>query len=319
MADASKRPEDSDFKQQRLKAWQPILTPQWVIGSFAFIGILFPIIGAILLVTSKQVVQVEHQYSDVCSLNTTCQVNITIPANMNSPVYFYYKLTNFYQNHRRYVKSKSTSQLMGNSDSSLSSNCDPLVTNPNSHKTLYPCGLIAGSYFTDKFAAEINGTAVSWTGTGIAWTSDVTTKFKSRAITADETNIVLQNGVNVTLPAVNVEEFIVWMRVAGLPTFKKLNRIINQDLKAGEVLTVTISNNYDVSTFSGTKSIVISTTTWLGGKNDFLGYAYIVVGLICLALAGLFLIKHMRSPRAIGDMEYFKYGEERVEAVELKH
>jgi len=237
---------------------------------------------------------------------------------MNKPVYFYYKLTNFYQNHRRYVKSKSNTQLQGGTDSSLSSNCDPLITGSNG-KNLYPCGLIAGSYFTDTFNASINGTALDWTNSGIAWSSDVSTKFKARALASGETNIVLQNGVNVTLPAVNVEEFIVWMRVAGLPSFKKLNRIINQNLKKGEVVTVLVNNQYDVSAFSGTKSVVLSTTTWLGGKNDFLGYAYIAVGLTCFVLAGLFLFKHVRSPRALGDLEYFKYGEERVEAVELKH
>jgi hypothetical protein len=153
MSSAAKKPEDSDFKQQRLKAWQPILTPQWVIGSFAFIGILFPIIGAILVVASNNVVQVEKEYSNICTLNTTCAINVTIPKDMTAPVYFYYKLTNFYQNHRRYVKSKSTSQLMGNSDSSLSSNCDPLVTSYG--KTLYPCGLIAGSYFTGELSRSL--------------------------------------------------------------------------------------------------------------------------------------------------------------------
>jgi hypothetical protein len=173
--------------------------------------------------------------------------------------------------------------------------------------------------FVDSFNATVNGGAIDWTNKGIAWDSDVKTKFKARSINnGTETNIVSQNGVNVTLPAVNVEEFIVWMRVAGLPTFKKLNRIINQNLVAGDVIEVTIENNYDVETFSGTKSIVFSTTTWLGGKNDFLGYAYIAVGLTCLALAALFLFKHMRSPRALGDLEYFKYGDDKVEAVELK-
>jgi hypothetical protein len=29
------------------------------------------------------------------------------------------------------------------------------------------------------------------------------------------------------------EDFVVWMRTAGLPTFKKLHRIINTDLQPG--------------------------------------------------------------------------------------
>ena len=32
---------------------------------------------------------------------------------MKAPVYFYYKLENFYQNHRRYVKSRNDDQLAG--------------------------------------------------------------------------------------------------------------------------------------------------------------------------------------------------------------
>jgi hypothetical protein len=39
---------DTDFKQQRLKAWQPILTPNWVIGTFAIVGLIFVPIGAVL-------------------------------------------------------------------------------------------------------------------------------------------------------------------------------------------------------------------------------------------------------------------------------
>ena len=32
---------------------------------------------------------------------------------MSPPIYVYYKLDNYYQNHRRYVKSRSSSQLLG--------------------------------------------------------------------------------------------------------------------------------------------------------------------------------------------------------------
>ena len=54
----------------------------------------------------------------------------------------------------------------------------------------------------------------------------------------------------------------------------------------------------------GEKHVVLSTVSWMGGKNPFLGYAYVVVGAICIALALLFLIKNRLSPRRLGDPSY---------------
>lgn len=66
---------------------------------------------------------------------------------MKAPVYLYYELANFYQNHRRYVKSRSDKQLAGTfyTESSQLSDCDPLRT--LNGKLLNPCGLIANSVF----------------------------------------------------------------------------------------------------------------------------------------------------------------------------
>ena len=52
---ASKRPDNSAFKQQTLKAWRPILTPQLVILLFSVVGIIFVPIGGIILSVSNQV------------------------------------------------------------------------------------------------------------------------------------------------------------------------------------------------------------------------------------------------------------------------
>lgn len=50
---------------------------------------------------------------------------------MKAPIYFYYELENFYQNHRRYVKSKSSTQLSGEviSLSDAEKYCDPIIYN----------------------------------------------------------------------------------------------------------------------------------------------------------------------------------------------
>jgi len=62
-----------------------------------------------------------------------------------------------------------------------------------------------------------------------------------------------------------------------------------------------------VLAFSGTKALVISTSSWMGGKNPFLGIAYIVVGSICVVLGIGFLIRHLVAPRKFGDHSYIKW------------
>ena len=49
---------------------------------------------------------------------------------MTAPIYVYYQLDNFYQNHRRFVKSRSNEQLMGNNLSVADlDDCDPVKQN----------------------------------------------------------------------------------------------------------------------------------------------------------------------------------------------
>lgn len=77
-----------------------------------------------------------------------CFVQFDVPYELDHTVLLYYKLTNFFQNHRRYVKSIDMDQLKGQyvSPSSLNSgDCKPITTIDN--KAVYPCGLIANSVF----------------------------------------------------------------------------------------------------------------------------------------------------------------------------
>ena len=54
------------------------------------------------------------------------------------------------------------------------------------------------------------------------------------------------------------------MRTAGFPSFRKLYGVINQDLpKASYYLQ--IQNNYNATSFAGSKTFVITTTNLLGG------------------------------------------------------
>lgn len=87
------------------------------------------------------------------------------------------------------------------------------------------------------------------------------------------------------------------MRTAALPTFRKLYGKIEVDLQRDELINVTLENNYNTYSFSGKKKLVLSTTSWLGGKNDFVGIAYLTVGGLCFFLALVFLLIYLIKPR----------------------
>lgn len=56
---------------------------------------------------------------------------------------------------------------------------------------------------------------------------------------------------------------------------------------------------YPVYPFGGTKSVVLSTTSWLGGRNNFLGVAYLVIGAWCLIFGIFFLFHKYKNPRYV--------------------
>ncbi|XP_038160856.1 cell cycle control protein 50A-like isoform X2 [Cyprinodon tularosa] len=279
----NKKPENTAFKQQRLPAWQPILTAGTVLPAFFIIGLIFIPIGIGLYVTSNNIKEIEIDYTGVdmsspcfnCSQNfswnstksCTCSIPFQLDQPYESNVFMYYGLSNFYQNHRRYVKSRDDSQLNGNEESlrSPSKECEPYAMHDN--KPIAPCGAIANSMF--------NGT-----------TKPVNWRRPVYELDSDPNN----NGF------IN-EDFIVWMRTAALPTFRKLYRIIQRrnnllpTLPRGNY-TLEVVYNYPVRSFEGRKRMILSTISWMGGKNPFLGIAYITVGSICFLLGIVLLIIH---------------------------
>lgn len=87
------------------------------------------------------------------------------------------------------------------------------------------------------------------------------------------------------------------MRTAALPTFRKLYGRIEMDLEENDNITVQIKNNYNSYGYGGKKKLVLSTTTWIGGKNRFLGWAYLTVGTLCLLISVVFSVTYLIKPR----------------------
>ena len=106
------------------------------------------------------------------------------------------------------------------------------------------------------------------------------------------------------------EHFIVWMRTAALPTFRKLWGRIDTDIPAGATVRVNIQNRYNTYRFQGSKRVVLSTASWLGGQNDFLGLAYLIVGGASVLIGLAFALISWRWPRKLGDVSLLSWNKE---------
>ena len=286
--------KNSRFKQQRLPAWRPVPTILSITITFSFFGVVFIFLGIILLINSKKIKIEEVDYTD-CELTTdkNCTKNITIQEDMPKNVFVYYQLDGFFQNSRRYVKSKEVDQLTGNKPD-VSENCYPVETNKEmgfnnetksiDNKTLLnpndiaiPCGLMAKSFFNDTFNFIINDDPLDVDEKNIAFDKDKKLYDKEPNPSRQWTNITN-------------EHFLVWMRPSGLPNPRKLWGKIDGELKKGDNITIKITNKYDVSYYGGKKKIILSNTTMFGGNNKFLGICYIIVGGLSLICAIFFPI-----------------------------
>ncbi|CAK5264727.1 unnamed protein product [Mycena citricolor] len=376
-----RRPANTAFKQQRLKAWQLILTPKTVLPTLFIIAIVFAPIGGLLIWGSSMVSEIVLDYTQCENLtpssangslsfstmpssqysyklraadagknivpptyafldNTNnasvtdpldkkqCIIQFNIPADIDPSVFLYYKLTNFYQNHRRYVKSLNSDQLKGKfeSNSTLSGgDCKPLDL--LNGKAIYPCGLIANSIFNDTFTSpvlqnpgsNVSSTTYEFSAKGIAWPGEAQ-KYTSNPVGPGGYNsyddIVPPPNWQLRYPTYNAsnmpdlkndERFQNWMRTAGLPTFTKLYGRNDNDKMTVGTYQIIVGLNFPVLPYKGTKSIVISTVSWIGGKNAFLGWAYVGAAAVFILLAIAGTARHLIKPRRLGDMSLLSW------------
>ena len=197
--------KNSRFKQQTLPAWRPIPSFRSTMITFTVFGVIFLGLGVLLYIMSDQIQEVgvtNYDDNDLCKDKTTgqakptCNVDFWVNDTIKAPVYIYYQLDNFYQNHRRYVKSRSFNQLKGDwLTVDKLADCDPIKKvgdlsdnqkyNKNNKKMddadpAVPCGLVAKSYFNDTYLiTDPRGLNVTINDANIAWESDKQYKFKN--------------------------------------------------------------------------------------------------------------------------------------------
>lgn len=376
------------FKQRRLKAWQPILTPAFTIPGYLICGVLFSVVGALLLFSSWRVEEIMHDYTDEQPNGSGIgSFELNIQADMEPPIWVYYQLEGFYQNHRRYVKSYDPSQLQQADAPKTSMNVARSKCTPENFdaagRVLYPCGLVARSVFNDTFVLVQRQEGGDWErvyvdseASTIAWPADINGKFRNAdpegidPASGQQYQAALNMWILGWFPPVDCQQWnfsngkeyvpvslatrmdrnlqvvdcagymsgnpqcrfvrngqpfvcegdyrlvkrmswgiesghlIVWMRIAGLPTFRKLWGKVTTPLKAGTTLKVYYSDNFPVKPFYGRKALVLSTGSILGGRNDILGYGYIAVGCCCLVFGMWKLIHCLYCPRPLGDISF---------------
>ncbi|KAG8810417.1 hypothetical protein FRC18_004070 [Serendipita sp. 400] len=369
-----RKPANTAFKQQRLKAWQPILTPKTVLPTLFIIGLVFAPIGGLLIWGSSKITQITLDYTDCINAGANftsstasfqdmpssavdyqlknpqqtfakpqwsfqsapsdpdpskryqCRLRFELPDDLEKPVFLYYKLTNFFQNHRRYVQNLDKDQLKGkaiDAGTLQKGNCRPLGHDDrDTSKAIYPCGLIANSMFNDTLNNPVlvsgsTNTTYEFSHTGIAWPGEkrkyaAKTDYKIQDIVPPPNwRDRFPNGYTAeNLPNLNADEhFQNWMRTAGLPTFSKLyGRNDGQGMQKG-TYELDVYMNFPVSAFGGSKSVVISTVSWIGGKNPFLGWAYIAAASLFVLLAMIGLLWHCLKPRKLGDMNLLSWNQ----------
>lgn len=257
-----------------------------------------------------------------------CQIQFEIPNNLKNSILIYYKLTNFHANHRQYVKSFSEDQINGKIASistikdTIGQNCQPLSIDDNG-KIIYPCGLIANSLFNDTFQSTLLSVNNSQSNNyqlsedNIAWSTNKNrfkkTQYDYRDIVPPPNWIkMFPNGYNETnLPDISTwSQFQNWMAPAALSDFSNLIlRNDNDELSQG-IYQINIGLHFPTTEYNGGKFIYLTTSSSIGGKNSFLGIAWLIGGIICLAFTITTIITVLIKGRKAGDTNLLSWNKQ---------
>ena len=98
----------SRFRQNNIPQWRPKRTTLRNSLIFIIFAVIFLFFGILITYNSYAVETITISYSDI-----TTSVNFDLSQKMEPPIYFYYQITNFHQNHRQFLESRSSKQLAG--------------------------------------------------------------------------------------------------------------------------------------------------------------------------------------------------------------
>lgn len=103
-------------------------------------------------------------------------------------------------------------------------------------------------------------------------------RFGRQEASGVNTDAASRGGAALAGPLADDQRLQVWMRPAMFPTFRKLAGVVRQRLPAGAAVRVEVGNRYNTYRFGGAKAVVLTTASWLGGRNVVLGWAAVGTG-----------------------------------------
>ena len=261
---------------------------------FAGLFVVFLAIGVALAATQGEYQEYRVRYDDKCETGDSITVKINIEKEMKQPVFFYYELHNFYQNHFRFRGSQDRDQFHGRY-TYQPSECAPLVLASDNQSTLAPCGLMPVYFFNDYYVLP---SEYNFVDNGISWKGEIGKLFNP--INDNYTGAsrwMLQGIQGEFFPGeLENEHFINWMRTANNPTFKKLYAKTSTTIPQGE-LTVGVTCNYDKNIFQHERYLAIVHPAKFGGRNFVLFISCFVMDAFLLIGIIIFTVK--KSKRSI--------------------
>jgi len=302
-----------NFRQQQMPAWRPLYSPCPVLTALWLIGAVFCVLAIVSTIVTTNVREISVSYGEKCRKSNPCTIEVDIPEPLRLPVAVYYELREFYQSFRTYSTSRSQEQLEGVviEDTRLLSECSPLLkrnNSGNSSEIYFPCGLVAWSHFNDTFSLGVIPSNTSSERVEYPLQlikRDIAPKYHRERYKFDPGENI--TGVRV-VDNITDQDFLVWMRHASFPRFRKLYRRIESGIEEGATeipvgkLVVHVDENvFPVDDF-GSKHLVLTELSWLGGRNVLLGYLLFAVGGFYLVLAAVFSWIEVVHPRKKGDI-----------------
>ena len=304
------------FAYQKLRGYKPVLRARTTELFFLSAGTLLLALGIPILVASLDINQVVVRYDDagpMAELNNESReqelwktegngvnysMTVNVKEDMDPPIWVVFELVGFYQNYRRYVRSYDANQMHDNGSNIPGADaCLPFryaTMEPDSNLpedgAIVPCGQIAHSNFNDTYEIFLDGEKLVVDDSNIAWSSDRNHLYGAVEPINYNEDPDFRGGNTSSVVLNQNEHWMVWMRPGAKRTVQKLYGKLLSPLPAQSNVTIFVENRYNTYAFGGAKKLILTTNSWVGGKNLFLPIFYLVIASVCyLVVIGFFL------------------------------